>query len=69
MGRRAELKLTQVRSCRITAPCILILPSYALEGRSLVDRDAAGSILVFEVRVLYRRTEGGELVWLPRSHR
>ena len=69
MRCKLELKLTQVRSCGVTAPGIIVLSGYALEGRSLVDRDAAGTILVFEVRVLYGGAKGGELVRLPGPHR
>ena len=68
MRRKAGLKLTQVRPCGVAAPCVVILPSYALEGRGLVDGNAAGTVLVFEVRVLHRGAEGGELVRLPGSH-
>lgn len=69
MRRKVELKLAQVRSCGVTAPRIIILSGYALEGRGLVDGNAAGAVLVFEVWVLYRRTEGREFVRLPGSHR
>ena len=69
MRCKVESKLTQVRSCRVTAPGIIVLSSYALEGRGLIDRDAAGTVLVFEVWVLYGGAKGGELVRLPRSHR
>ena len=58
-----------MRPCGVAAPCIVILSGYALEGCSLVDRDAAGTVLVFEVWVLYRRAEGGKLVRLPESRR
>ena len=66
---KVELKLTQVRPCGVAAPCIIILSGYTLEGRGLVDGNAAGTVLVFEVWVLYRRAEGGELVRLPGSRR
>ena len=69
MKCKVELKLTQVRPCGVTAPRVIILSGYALEGRGLVDRNAAGTVLVFEVWVLYRRAEGGELVRLPGSRR
>jgi len=58
-----------VRPCGVTAPCVVILSGHALESCGLVDRNAAGTVLVFEVWVLYRRAEGGELVRLPESRR
>ena len=64
-----KLKLTQMRTRGVAASCIVVLSAYALECRGLVDRDAASPVLVFEVRVFYRRTEGRELVGLPKSHR
>jgi hypothetical protein len=67
MRRKVELKLTQVGPCGVTAPRIIIVPAYALEGRGLVDRNAAGTVLVFEVWILYRGAESGELVRFPGS--
>ena len=69
MTGKIELKLTQMRSCGVTAPCVVILSRYALEGGGLVDGNAAGPVLVFEVWILHRRAEGRELVRLPGPHR
>lgn len=47
-----------MRACGVAASRIVIFSSYTLEGRGLVDRNAAGPVLVFEVWVLYCRAEG-----------
>ena len=64
MGK-VELVLTQVRSRGVTTPCVIILSRDTLEGSGLIDRDAAGPVLVFEIWVLHRGTEGRELVRFP----
>jgi len=66
---KVELILTQMRSCGVTAPCVVVFPRDTLEGCGLIDWDTAGPVLVFKVGVLHRSAEGRELVWLPRSHR
>lgn len=57
-----------MRTRRVPTPCIVIFSTDALERRRLVDGNAAGPMLVFEVWIFHRRTEGRELVGLPRSH-
>lgn len=63
-----ELRLTKMRPSWITAPCVIVLSANSLEGCGLVNGNAAGSVLVFEIWVLHRCTEGRELVRLPGSH-
>ena len=46
MTGKVGLKLTQVRSRGVTAPCIIVLSRHTLKGSGLVDRNATGPVLV-----------------------
>lgn len=60
---------TQMTPGRVSAPGVIVLPRYAFESGSLVDRHRARAILVFLRGILNRCAECGETIRLAGSER
>lgn len=52
-------------SSRVSTSAIIVFSSRPFEGGGLVNRNRAGSILVFLARVLDRSAQSREMIW-PR---